>query len=320
MTTPINALKLSLPAMMIMVSCGGPPAPNAMLVDAKANFESAQTDAQIVRLAPVELKEAEESLIISNRLWTTRADKTKIDHHAYISDQKTDIARETALRNAALAEVEQGEVERQKVVLDVRRAEAERSERIASNALVLAQQERVAAVAATQRADQSRAAADVSRAAAVVANQNADDAIARSAALARRVAELEARPTERGLVLTLGDVLFDTGKATLRSGGMSSVDDLATFLGEYPDRMILIEGFADNTGSVAFNQTLSTQRAAAVKQRLQNRGIDSSRIRTIGFGINHPVGDNATSAGRSQNRRVEIVISDENGVLKDRTN
>lgn len=144
MTTPINALKLSLPMLMLVVSCGGPPAPNAMLVDAKANFEAAQADEKIVQLAPVQLKEAEESLIISNRLWTTRADKTKFDHHAYISDQKTDIARETALRNAALAEVEQGEVERQKVVLDVRRAEAERSERIASNALAQAQQERAA--------------------------------------------------------------------------------------------------------------------------------------------------------------------------------
>jgi len=327
MTTPINALKLSLPAMLIMVSCGGPPAPNALLVDAKANFEAAQADAQIVQLAPVELKEAEESLIISTRLWTTRADKTKIDHHAYISDQKTDIARETALRNAALKEVEQGEVERQNVVLDVRRAEAERAERTASNALVIAQQERVAATAATQRAETSRAAAAVATQAAAaatqtaaVATQSAADANAKSAALARRVAELEARPTERGLVLTLGDVLFDTGKSTLREGGMSSVDNLATFLGEYPDRMILIEGFTDNTGSVSFNQTLSTQRAAAVKRHLQNRGIAATRIRTVGYGISHPVGDNATAAGRSQNRRVEIVISDESGVLKDRSN
>lgn len=313
MMTPTNAFKLSIPAMLIMVGCGGPPAPNALLVDAQANFDAAQTDAQIVRLAPVELKEAEESLAISNRLWTTRADKTKIDHHAYISDQKTDIARETALRNAALAEVAQGETERQKVVMDVRRAEAERSERIARNALAQAQQERVAAEAATQRADASRAAA-------VVANQNADDAIARADALARRVAELEARPTERGLVLTLGDVLFDTGKSTLRSGETSSVNKLATFLNEYPERNILIEGFTDNTGSVSSNQALSTQRAAAVKQLLQSRGISANRIRTIGYGINHPVGDNSTVSGRSQNRRVEIVISDENGVLKDRTN
>ncbi|MDP2268031.1 MAG: OmpA family protein [Deltaproteobacteria bacterium] len=313
MNTPKTALFLSLPMLVLLASCGGPPAPNAMLVDAKAGFAAAESNAQVVQLAPVELKEAEESLIISNRLWEAREDKTKIEHHAYISLQKTKIAQETALRNAALREMEQGEVERQKVLLDVRRAEAERSERTANSALLQAQQERVAAVAAGQRAESSSAAA-------AAATATAAEATARAAALSRRVAELEARPTERGLVLTLGDVLFDTGKSTLRSGGTSSVYELAKFLTEYPERNILIEGFTDNTGSVALNQNLSTQRADAVRQLLQSRGISSSRIRTIGYGINHPVGNNATAEGRSQNRRVEIVISDENGVLKDRTN
>lgn len=304
---------LALPLVVLLASCGGPPAPNALLVDAKARFATAESNPDVVRLAPVELKEAEESLVISNRMWEAKGDKTKIEHHAYISLVKSEIAIETALRNKALSDMEQGEVERQKVLLDVRRAEAERSERTANSALLQAQQERVAAVAAGQRAETSSAAAAVATAAAA-------EATARAAALARRVAELEARPTERGLVLTLGDVLFDTGKSTLRSGGTSSVYELATFLDEYPERNILIEGFTDNTGSVSFNQTLSSQRANAVKQLLVSRGIASSRIRTIGYGITHPVGDNGTANGRSQNRRVEIVISNENGVLKDRTN
>jgi outer membrane protein OmpA-like peptidoglycan-associated protein len=311
---------LALPLVVLLASCGGPPAPNALLVDAKAKFATAESNPDVVRLAPVELKEAEESLAISNRMWEAREDNTKIEHHAYISLVKSEIAIETALRNKALSDMEQGEVERQKVLLDVRRAEAERSERTANSALLEAQQERVAAVAAGQRAETSSAAAAAATAAAAAATQTATDATAKATALASRVAELEARPTERGLVLTLGDVLFDTGKSTLRSGGTSSVYELATFLTEYPKRKILIEGFTDNTGSVSFNQTLSSQRANAVKQLLESRGIASNRIRTMGFGIEHPVGDNGTANGRSQNRRVEIVISDENGVLKDRTN
>lgn len=319
MFTTKQTLFLSLPMLVLLASCGGPPAPNALLVDAKAKFATAESNALVVQMAPVELKEAEESLAISQRLWEAKEDNTKIEHHAYISLQKSEIAIETALRNKALSDMEQGEVERQKVLLDVRRAEAERSERTANSALLQAQQERVAAVAAGQRAETSSAAAAAATAAAAVATQTASDATARAAALARRVAELEARPTERGLVLTLGDVLFDSGKSTLRSDGTSSVYELATFLTEYPERNILIEGFTDNTGAVSFNQALSSQRADAVKQLLQSRGIASSRIRTIGYGINHPVGDNGTASGRSQNRRVEIVISDENGVLKDRT-
>lgn len=313
MKTFKTTLFVSLPLLLLMVGCGGPPAPNAMLVDAKANFQAAETDPVVVRLAPVELKVAEEALAISVNRWEARADKTSIEHYAYVSLQRTAIAREAALLRNANEELSRGEAERQKVVMDVRRAEAERSERMASNAILIAQQERAAAVAAGQRAD-------ISRAAAVAATQTATEATAKAEALARRVRELEARPTDRGLVLTLGDVLFDTGKSTLRSGATSSVNDLAKFLAEYPERNILIEGFTDNTGSLELNQNLSSQRAAAVKDLLQSRGIASSRIRTVGYGIRYPVGDNSSAAGRSQNRRVEIVISDENGVLKDRTN
>ena len=136
--------------------------------------------------------------------------------------------------------------------------------------------------------------------------------------LAQRVNELEARPSDRGLVLTLGDVLFEFGKASMRPEGMKSIEDLASFLKQYPERNILIEGFTDNIGSEAFNMELSKNRANSVKSDLLNRGIADNRIRIRGYGIQYPVASNATDSGRRQNRRVEVIISDLEGNIVDR--
>ena len=293
------------PLLIVMIGCGGPPANNPLLNEARENYEAAHNEESIVRLAPVALKEAEEALDEGTRLWEAKADKTQVDHYAYLAKQKTLIARETADLNAAQQEISRGETERQQVMLDVRRAEAQRSEQRATNALEDAQRERAAATEARAGAETARLSAEESR--------------LRAEELAKKVSELEARPTDRGLVLTLGDVLFDFGQATLKPGGMQTVNQLGDFLNEYPERHILIEGFTDNIGSEAFNEALSTRRAENVKNALMNKGVRSDRIRIKGYGIQYPVANNATEEGRRQNRRVEVVISDQDGVIKDRT-
>lgn len=142
----------------------------------------------------------------------------------------------------------------------------------------------------------------------------------RAQELSQQVTELRTEETERGLVLTLGSVLFDSGKPTLRSGAERTVEKVAQFLNEYPERSILVEGFTDSQGSDQFNQQLSEQRAQTVKRLLVNYGVDSSRINTEGYGEEFPVANNETSAGRQQNRRVEIVIAKQNGAnVSDRT-
>lgn len=291
--------------LLIVAGCAGPPANNPLLNDARESYDTAHNDEAIVRLAPVELKEAEEALVKSINLWEAKADKTEVNHYAYLAKQKTQIARETALMNAAQKEISQGETERQQVMLDVRRADARRSELRATNALEEAQRER-------NIATEERAGAETAR-------LSAEESQLRADKLAKKVKELEARPTDRGLVLTLGDVLFDFGQATLKSGGMQTVTQLGDFLNEYPERKILIEGFTDSIGSEAFNQALSAKRAENVKNALMNNGVRSDRIRIRGYGTQHPVASNATEEGRRQNRRVEVVISDQDGVIKGRT-
>ncbi|MDA8027825.1 MAG: OmpA family protein [Nitrospiraceae bacterium] len=127
------------------------------------------------------------------------------------------------------------------------------------------------------------------------------------------MANLKARETNRGLVLTLGSVLFGVNKASIKPGGIKNIDKLADFMKGDPHRNVMIEGYTDNTGSRDYNNTLSEKRAEAVRDALVDKGIDSQRIVTKGFGEDYPVASNKTTAGRQQNRRVEIVISDEKG-------
>jgi outer membrane protein OmpA-like peptidoglycan-associated protein len=134
---------------------------------------------------------------------------------------------------------------------------------------------------------------------------------AKSRELEAALAALQASKTDRGLVVVLGDVLFATGRADLKSGSVQTLDKLSTFLQTYPKRNVQIEGFTDNVGGDAYNQGLSERRADSVRDALTGMGIARDRILTKGFGKSSPVADNDTAAGRQQNRRVEVVILDE---------
>jgi len=279
-----HAAILSLLALAFLaIGCSGTLSNNVLLDEARAEFEEAERDPDIVQLAPVALKEAEESLETGTSLWEARADKVLVDHHAYLSKQRTAIARETARLNASQREISRAEADRQRVLLDVRRSEAIRAEERAERALEEARREREAA-----------------------------------AELSRRLNELETRQSDRGLILTLGDVLFDFDRSNLTEGGLRSVTELGNFLNRYPDRSVLIEGFTDSIGSEEYNLNLSRRRANAVRGALLDMGIASDRIRTRGYGQQHAVASNTSEAGRQRNRRVEVVISESDETIPER--
>ena len=141
----------------------------------------------------------------------------------------------------------------------------------------------------------------------------AEAALARKMAnkLERELAELNAKQTDRGIILTLGDVLFEFDKAELMSGGVRAVNKLAAFLQEYENRNLLIEGHTDSIGTPEYNLDLSRRRAEAVRSALMGKGVARDRIITKGYGKRYPVASNETEAGRQQNRRVEVIILDE---------
>jgi outer membrane protein OmpA-like peptidoglycan-associated protein len=174
------------------------------------------------------------------------------------------------------------------------------------------------AQAETSFAEDQRAALSAQREGArlTARTQEADAAHLATASLAERAAELQrqidalqAKPTDRGLVVTLGDVLFDTGKAGLKAGATSNLNKLVAFLNQYPDRTVVIEGYTDSVGSEDYNQGLSERRADSVKAYLAGQGIGAIRLSALGKGESDPVAGNDSAAGRQQNRRVEVIIS-----------
>jgi outer membrane protein OmpA-like peptidoglycan-associated protein len=210
------------------------------------------------------------------------------------------------------------------------REEAEGQQRAAAQAQVAAQQAQLAAQTEAQQrqhAEAERAAAEQAKAQAELAQQEASHQ-AQMADQARQRAEaqtsqlrarllqqlnqvLQTRDSARGLIVSMPDVLFDTGKANLRPEARERLAKVAGILLAYPDIRIEIDGYTDSTGTLAFNERLSRERAAAVESYLSQQGVAGTSMITQGFGPDNPIASNSTSTGRQQNRRVEMVVSGE---------
>ncbi len=194
---------------------------------------------------------------------------------------------------------------------------------VAQPAYLAAQTARLAQIRASAKADDARVAAGQAERDRIQLNARTnevdsaklarDQATQKASDLQSEVDALKAKPTDRGLVLTLGDVLFDTGKADLNPGAARNLDQLVQFLTEHADRRVEIDGYTDSIGTDSFNLDLSQRRADSVKSVLVARGIDSSRIVSRGYGKAYGVASNSDAGGRQLNRRVEIVIGGEDG-------
>jgi len=135
---------------------------------------------------------------------------------------------------------------------------------------------------------------------------------ARDAQIAQLKNSLNAKQTERGTLVTFGDVLFDYNKADLKPGAQGDIGKLAAFLQENTDRKVIVEGYTDSTGSAAYNQSLSERRANSVRMALVRMGVDPARIVAQGYGKEYPVADNTSNSGRAMNRGVEVTFSNDN--------
>ncbi|TJY61015.1 OmpA family protein [Sinimarinibacterium sp. CAU 1509] len=253
--------------------------------DTRTKLTQLQSDSQLASRAPVEIKDAESAVRAAEK---PRAD-TDLGHHlVLIADRKVDTASATA--KARLLEDQRKTLSQQRETarLDSRTREADHA--------------RSDATAARADATAARYQTDIARMEANGARQQADE-------LQRQITELNARETDRGLVVTLGDVLFATGRSELRGGTPGDLGKLAAFLNKYPDRSVIIEGHTDSVGSENSNFSLSERRAASVKSYLVGQGVSSSRVTSTGKGEGSPVAGNDSTSGRAQNRRVEVIIT-----------
>lgn len=279
-------------AFLVLGACATPLTAPEGSDTARNKLTQLQSDPELATRAPVELKAAEVAVIAAE---VPREDLEYAKHLVLIADHKVEIAMARA--QSRLYEDEREELSRQseEARLTARTREADRARAEATSA-------RADAASARLDADQARSDAEAAREETRAAGLAADE-------LKRQIAELDARETDRGLVVTLGDLLFETGKSDLKGGAAGNLDKLAAFLNEYVDRSVLIEGHTDDVGTDESNFNLSQRRANSVKSYLVTQGIQSDRLSTSGLGEGSPVAGNDTATGRQQNRRVEVVIS-----------
>ena len=291
--------RLTMIAALLAAGCASL-SPNAVqrLDEARAAYRSAAADPAVQANAQTELQSAAGALEDAERAFAQGGPSELVEHNAYLAQQRTQIAQRTAGTRSAEAATAAASEERRRMQIEAREREA----------AALREQARVSE-AARKEAESRAAVLEAER----LDRQKESSASAGLSAEVKRLetelADLRAKQTDRGWVLTLkNELLFDTGGSTLKPGGQRALDNLVQFLEKHPDRSIAIEGFTDSTGSKEQNQALSEKRAWAVKAALVARGIASNRIDARGYGPSFPIAGNDTPAGRQLNRRVEIVI------------
>jgi outer membrane protein OmpA-like peptidoglycan-associated protein len=265
-------------ASVLLAACAAAPLKPDGAAEARNKLTQLQSDPNLASRAPVAMKEADTAVRVAEQ---PQADQELGAYRVYLADRKVEIAR----------------------------AQAETSLAEDQRATLSAQREGARLDARTREADAAHVAAANSELAAASSEQAAANSRQQAMELQRQIDVLQAKPTDRGLVLTLGDVLFENGRADLKAGAAGNLNRLVAFLNEYPDRSVAIEGFTDSVGSEDYNQGLSERRADAVKSYLTGQGIGAMRLSALGRGKNDPVASNDSAAGRQQNRRVEVIIS-----------
>lgn len=268
---------------VIITSCAMTPASPQGASQARDKLTTLQNDPNLADRARIEIREAEAAVRVAEQP-LPEDDAALGKHRVYMADRKVGIAEAKAsTRYAEDQRTRLGE-ERNAARLQARTREVEQ---------------------AHDETDRARSAADAAQSSKV---EGAAVAAQQAAEYQRQIDALQAEITDRGVVLTLGDVLFATGSAKLQNGANSNLDKLVGFLNEYPEQRVQVEGHTDNVGSRQYNQGLSQRRADSVISYLTQKGVAWQRLSASGIGMDQPVANNDSVTGRQQNRRVEIII------------
>jgi outer membrane protein OmpA-like peptidoglycan-associated protein len=280
------------PIALFLFGCASQKIPDG-ISDARQQLIQLRSESTLAGYAPIEVNEAEQAVKAAEA--SSGKDEILAAHLSMIAERKVSLAR-------AWAERRQFEAERKGLSEQTNLARLDSRTKEADRAIAAAESSKASADASRVQADLARKGMEAERLKGAAARSE-------TAELKRQITELNARPTDRGLVVTLGDLLFDTNKSELKATSASHLDNLAAFLVRYEERSAIIEGHTDNTGDNAYNQSLSQRRAESVKAYLVSRGVAMNRLSAYGKGEGLPLANNDSSSGRQQNRRVEVIIS-----------
>jgi outer membrane protein OmpA-like peptidoglycan-associated protein len=281
----------------VLAACASAPTVTPALQQARTAVRSAEADPGALKYASLEVKKAADSLRRAEELSAKRESPADIDSAAYIASTQARTAMALAKAQTDEDAIKAAEADRERARADAAAARASTAQAQAANA---------------------SADANAARAQASAAQADAAQAQAQAAALQKELADLQARQTDRGMLVTLGDVLFEFGRAEIKPAAQNAISKLANYLNQHPDRRVLIEGFTDSVGSDQANLTLSQRRSQAVAEALRAHGVDPARVATRGYGEQYPVASNSSTSDRAMNRRVEVYISNDNQPVRAR--
>jgi outer membrane protein OmpA-like peptidoglycan-associated protein len=263
----------------ILSGCASRSERNDQLEQARINVRALEQDPDAQSAAPQQLRDARADLQRATDAFDENRSSEEVTRLAYSADREADTGKALAEQYRAHQRFAKANEEHGRVLTDARAQEAQGANEQAQNA----------------REDAQRAQSELQKE-------------------QQELSDLKTRQTERGLELTLpSDLLFNTGSAELKPGATPQINRLADFMRSNPNARVIIEGYTDSTGNAAYNEQLSQQRAQAVAGALETHGVTLDRVRTVGRGENYPVASNDSSAGRQQNRRVDIILSDTTG-------
>lgn len=314
---------------IFLAACASAPRKDLQVERLRADLAQLQEEEKVRLFAPLALAEAERAV---RRLEQAERDAEVREHFAYLATRRMDIARAEARRAESAEEVISLEQQKAGLLIRSNRLQTEEALREAEQARLLslaqaeeaararaaadqAQQQQVQATVEAQQAqeeaERALKLAETQSKVAELARQEAALASEQAASLQRRLERLQLRQTDRGVVVTLGDVTFATGRAELVPESRRNLVSVVALLQSEPQRRIRIEGHTDDRGEAALNLRLSEQRARAVRDALVEGGVDGDRITILGLGEDFPIADNSSESGRQQNRRVDVILLDD---------
>lgn len=326
---PRIARTTAMAALLLAAGCAAPPPPPGVLDNLRADLAALEENTELTELAPQALADARSAV---RRAGADELSEEARAQRVWLARKQLEIARAEAFAERARRDIDQVERQRTQLLLRASRLEAQQARQAAESALMnaIATQEEMerarqqasrseqARQAATERAreareeaEQARRVAEAQSAEIDLARREAELASAQAQSLQRRLEYMEYRQTDRGVVVTLGDVLFEVGEADLLPSAAKSLDDVIELLESEPDKDIRIEGHTDSTGPSELNLRLSQERAEAVRDALIERGIDPGRLNAVGMGEGFPIATNETAEGRAGNRRVDVIVLNE---------